>query len=178
MSSLWLIVFMSAARNHTDSVFPLIQDFQSKDLPNTRIQPDRRWFGNTRVVGQKQLEQFREQMSSKVNILKSDSLSCIACRSKTFLMQDHLDWCSASVFKINHSSHHRFCSVKQDTDVLATTEAAGSLFLSRTSFIDGRQMSDICRSMTHTLFCFGKRSCPCPCWKILTPRERISRAKL
>ena len=46
--------------------FVSVQDLQSKDLPNTRIQPDRRWFGNTRVVGQKQLEQFREQMSSKV----------------------------------------------------------------------------------------------------------------
>ncbi|KAK9837795.1 hypothetical protein WJX74_005209 [Apatococcus lobatus] len=42
------------------------QDFQSKDLPNSRIQPDRRWFGNTRVIGQKQLETFREEMSSKV----------------------------------------------------------------------------------------------------------------
>ena len=43
------------------------QDFQSKELPNTRIQPDRRWFGNTRVIGQKQLEAFREQMAVKVN---------------------------------------------------------------------------------------------------------------
>lgn len=44
-----------------------LQELQSKDLPSTRIQPDRRWFGNTRVIGQKQLEQFREEMSSKVN---------------------------------------------------------------------------------------------------------------
>jgi hypothetical protein len=43
------------------------QDLQSKDLPSTRIQPDRRWFGNTRVIGQKQLEDFRTEMSSKVN---------------------------------------------------------------------------------------------------------------
>lgn len=43
------------------------QDFQSKELPSTRIQPDRRWFGNTRVVGQKQLEAFREEMTSKLN---------------------------------------------------------------------------------------------------------------
>ncbi|KAF5842967.1 NUC091 domain-containing protein [Dunaliella salina] len=43
------------------------QELQSKDLPSTRIQPDRRWFGNTRVVGQKQLEQFRTEMASKVN---------------------------------------------------------------------------------------------------------------
>ncbi len=43
------------------------QEYQSKDLPTTRIQPDRRWFGNTRVIGQKQLDQFRTEMSSKVN---------------------------------------------------------------------------------------------------------------
>eukprot|EP00197_Chlamydomonas_leiostraca_P015563 CAMPEP_0202868082 /NCGR_PEP_ID=MMETSP1391-20130828/10164_1 /ASSEMBLY_ACC=CAM_ASM_000867 /TAXON_ID=1034604 /ORGANISM="Chlamydomonas leiostraca, Strain SAG 11-49" /LENGTH=726 /DNA_ID=CAMNT_0049548195 /DNA_START=12 /DNA_END=2192 /DNA_ORIENTATION=+ len=43
------------------------EDLQSKDLPTTRIQPDRRWFGNTRVIGQKQLDQFRTEMSTKVN---------------------------------------------------------------------------------------------------------------
>lgn len=43
------------------------EEYQSKELPNSRIQPDRRWFGNTRVVGQKQLEQFREEMSTKVD---------------------------------------------------------------------------------------------------------------
>ena len=42
------------------------QDLQSKELPSTRIQPDRRWFGNTRVVGQQQLEKFRDEMSAKV----------------------------------------------------------------------------------------------------------------
>ena len=45
----------------------LHQDLQSKELPNTRIQPDRRWFGNTRVIGQKQLEKFREEMRVKVD---------------------------------------------------------------------------------------------------------------
>lgn len=29
-----------------------------------RIQPDRRWFGNTRVIGQKELDAFREQMTT------------------------------------------------------------------------------------------------------------------
>ena len=42
------------------------QEFQSAELPSTRIQPDRRWFGNTRVVGQKQLERFREEMGARV----------------------------------------------------------------------------------------------------------------
>ena len=44
----------------------LHHDLQSKELPTTRIQPDRRWFGNTRVIGQKQLEAFREEMGAKV----------------------------------------------------------------------------------------------------------------
>lgn len=43
------------------------QDLQSKELPSTRIQPDRRWFGNTRVIGQKQLDSFREEMADKMN---------------------------------------------------------------------------------------------------------------
>eukprot|EP01105_Mastigella_eilhardi_P021471 TRINITY_DN5199_c0_g1_i1.p1 TRINITY_DN5199_c0_g1~~TRINITY_DN5199_c0_g1_i1.p1 ORF type:complete len:921 (-),score=296.33 TRINITY_DN5199_c0_g1_i1:50-2752(-) len=38
------------------------QELQSKELPNTRIQPDRRWFGNVHTVGQKQLETFQEEL--------------------------------------------------------------------------------------------------------------------
>ncbi|CAG8455675.1 2175_t:CDS:2 [Ambispora leptoticha] len=41
--------------------------FQSRIKPIARIQPDRRWFGNTRVIGQKQLEDFRESLGAKVN---------------------------------------------------------------------------------------------------------------
>mmetsp|Transcript_17228 Transcript_17228/g.33566 ORF Transcript_17228/g.33566 Transcript_17228/m.33566 type:complete len:638 (+) Transcript_17228:60-1973(+) len=32
-----------------------------------RVQPDRRWFGNTRVVGQRELETFREEMTNQIN---------------------------------------------------------------------------------------------------------------
>ncbi|KAI3427550.1 Nuclear/nucleolar GTPase 2 [Psidium guajava] len=42
-------------------------ELQSKELPNTRIQPDRRWFGNTRVVNQKELEFFREELQSRMS---------------------------------------------------------------------------------------------------------------
>mmetsp|Transcript_18368 Transcript_18368/g.32516 ORF Transcript_18368/g.32516 Transcript_18368/m.32516 type:complete len:603 (-) Transcript_18368:85-1893(-) len=31
-----------------------------------RIAPNRKWFGNTRTIGQKQLEEFRDQMTEKV----------------------------------------------------------------------------------------------------------------
>jgi nuclear GTP-binding protein len=43
-----------------------------------RIQPDRRWFGNTRVVGQTELDKFREEMTSKV----ADPYSVVLKRKK------------------------------------------------------------------------------------------------
>lgn len=54
-----------AVRNRQGKV--VSQELQSKELPSTRIVPDRRWFGNTRVIGQRQLESFREQMADKAN---------------------------------------------------------------------------------------------------------------
>ncbi|KAK4711615.1 hypothetical protein R3W88_006128 [Solanum pinnatisectum] len=42
-------------------------DLQSKELPSTRIQPDRRWFDNTRVVNQKELEFFREELQTRLS---------------------------------------------------------------------------------------------------------------
>ncbi|KAK9085932.1 hypothetical protein Sjap_026343 [Stephania japonica] len=45
----------------------LKNEYQSKELPSTRIQPDRRWFGNTRVVNQKELEFFREELQSRLS---------------------------------------------------------------------------------------------------------------
>ena len=32
-----------------------------------RVQPDRRWFGNTRVIAQKELDSFREKMTTKAH---------------------------------------------------------------------------------------------------------------
>ena len=45
----------------------LFEQYQSATAPNTRIVPDRRWFGNTRVVGQAALEAFRTDMAAKRN---------------------------------------------------------------------------------------------------------------
>lgn len=58
------------------------QQYQSDELPNTRIAPDRRWFGNTRTVGQKQLEEFREAMRVKV-----DDAFTVLLRQKKLPMQ-------------------------------------------------------------------------------------------
>ncbi|SCU92531.1 LAME_0F00364g1_1 [Lachancea meyersii CBS 8951] len=35
---------------------------QSADIPTARVQPDRRWFGNTRVISQDALSHFREAL--------------------------------------------------------------------------------------------------------------------
>jgi len=43
-----------------------------------RIEPDRRWFGNTRVVGPTELDRFREEMSDKV----ADPYSVVLKRKK------------------------------------------------------------------------------------------------
>ncbi|KAB5521452.1 hypothetical protein DKX38_025771 [Salix brachista] len=59
---------MYGVRPKRDSKGKILKhDFQSNELPNTRIQPDRRWFGNTRVVNQKELEFFREELQSRMS---------------------------------------------------------------------------------------------------------------
>ncbi|KAK9448354.1 NUC091 domain-containing protein [Limtongia smithiae] len=41
--------------------------FQSKELPTARVEPNRRWFGNTRVIAQNTLTQFREALGASKN---------------------------------------------------------------------------------------------------------------
>ncbi|KAL0640865.1 GTPase required for pre-60S ribosomal subunit nuclear export and maturation [Maublancomyces gigas] len=41
--------------------------FQSREIPNARIEPNRKWFGNTRVISQGALTSFREAMAQKAN---------------------------------------------------------------------------------------------------------------
>ncbi|KAL6975390.1 Nuclear/nucleolar GTPase 2 [Sarracenia purpurea var. burkii] len=59
---------MYNTRPKRDSKGKIIKhDLQSAELPSTRIQPDRRWFGNTRVVNQKELEFFREELQNRLS---------------------------------------------------------------------------------------------------------------
>ncbi|KAI0467153.1 NGP1NT domain-containing protein [Xylaria cf. heliscus] len=53
--------------------------YQSRDAPVARIEPNRRWFQNTRVISQDSLTQFREAMAEKATdpysvLLKSNKL--------------------------------------------------------------------------------------------------------
>jgi nuclear GTP-binding protein len=49
-----------------------------KEMLPARVQPDRRWFGNTRVIGQKELTEFREQMAAT----QADPYAVLLKRSK------------------------------------------------------------------------------------------------
>ncbi|KAK0550621.1 GTPase required for pre-60S ribosomal subunit nuclear export and maturation [Tilletia horrida] len=53
-------------------------EFQSSDAKPGRIQPDRRWFNNTRVISQDALAHFRESLASKVD----DPYSVLLRRNK------------------------------------------------------------------------------------------------
>lgn len=53
--------------------------FQSRDKPKARIEPNRKWFGNTRVISQDALNSFREAMAERASdpyqvLLKSNKL--------------------------------------------------------------------------------------------------------
>ena len=48
------------------------------DEPVVRVQPSRRWFGNTRVVGQAQLDKFRAEMQAR----RADPYSVLLKQSK------------------------------------------------------------------------------------------------
>ena len=49
-----------------------------REMKPARVQPDRRWFGNTRVIGQKELTEFREQMEAT----QADPYAVLVKRSK------------------------------------------------------------------------------------------------
>ncbi|PWN43639.1 NGP1NT-domain-containing protein [Ceraceosorus guamensis] len=62
------------------------QEFQSSDATPGRVQPDRRWFGNTRVISQDALDHFRTALGSRVD----DPYSVLLRRNKLpmSLLQD------------------------------------------------------------------------------------------
>ncbi|OLL25179.1 Nucleolar GTP-binding protein 2, partial [Neolecta irregularis DAH-3] len=49
-----------------------------REIPKARIQPDRRWFGNARVIAQNALAEFREKVGAKAH----DSYSVLLKRNK------------------------------------------------------------------------------------------------
>ena len=53
--------------------------YQSRELPKARVEPNRKWFGNTRVISQDALTSFREAMAERASdpyqvLLKTNKL--------------------------------------------------------------------------------------------------------
>ncbi|KAI0546475.1 NGP1NT domain-containing protein [Xylaria curta] len=66
-------------RRNADGKIVQAAKYQSRDAPTARIEPNRRWFQNTRVISQDSLTQFREAMAEKAAdpysvLLKSNKL--------------------------------------------------------------------------------------------------------
>ncbi|KAF4972737.1 hypothetical protein FSARC_745 [Fusarium sarcochroum] len=67
------------AQRNAEGKITKAASFQSRDIPNARIEPNRKWFTNTRVVSQDTLNAFREAMDEKARdpyqvLLKSNKL--------------------------------------------------------------------------------------------------------
>lgn len=67
------------AQRNADGQITKAATFQSRDIPNARIEPNRKWFSNTRVVSQDTLKAFRDAMAEKASdpyqvLLKSNKL--------------------------------------------------------------------------------------------------------
>lgn len=66
-------------QRNADGKITKAASYQSRDVPTARIEPNRKWFTNTRVVSQDTLKSFREAMAEKANdpyqvLLKSNKL--------------------------------------------------------------------------------------------------------
>jgi len=98
--------------------------FMSKtvDAKVKRIQPDRRWFGNTRTVGQKQLEDFRDEMKTKVNdpytfVMRTNKLPMGLLTDK--FKNSKMDLLSSQSFDKTYSKNHKQKKPKLNSSSLA-----------------------------------------------------------
>ncbi|OLN92839.1 Nucleolar GTP-binding protein 2 [Colletotrichum chlorophyti] len=67
------------AQRNADGEITKAASYQSRDIPTARIEPNRKWFGNTRVISQDSLTAFRTAMAEKAAdpyqvLLKSNKL--------------------------------------------------------------------------------------------------------
>ena len=67
------------AQRNADGKVTKAAAFQTRDVPKARVEPNRKWFGNTRVISQDALSSFREAMAAKASdpyqvLLKTNKL--------------------------------------------------------------------------------------------------------
>ncbi|TQN69949.1 Nucleolar GTP-binding protein 2 [Colletotrichum shisoi] len=83
-------------QRNADGEITKAASYQSRDIPTARIEPNRKWFGNTRVISQESLTAFRSAMAEKAAdpysvLLKSNKLpmSLIKDGSETNGLKKH-----------------------------------------------------------------------------------------
>lgn len=64
MKTLKMFTGGKAQRNASGNITKAAS-YQSRELPNARIEPNRKWFGNTRVISQEALNSFREAVTER-----------------------------------------------------------------------------------------------------------------
>lgn len=67
------------ARRNAQGEITVAASYQSRDAPVARIEPNRKWFGNTRVISQEALTSFREAVAERASdpyqvLLKTNKL--------------------------------------------------------------------------------------------------------
>ncbi|KAJ5225327.1 Nucleolar GTP-binding protein 2 [Penicillium chermesinum] len=67
------------ARRNAAGDITVAASYQSRDTPTARIEPNRKWFGNTRVISQEALTSFREAVAERASdpyqvLLKTNKL--------------------------------------------------------------------------------------------------------
>ncbi|PGH10264.1 nuclear GTP-binding protein [Blastomyces parvus] len=84
------------AQRNADGDITKAAAYQSREIPNARIEPNRKWFGNTRVISQEALTSFREAVAERAAdpyqvLLKTNKLpmSLIHDGSNTNGLKEH-----------------------------------------------------------------------------------------
>lgn len=67
------------AQRNADGKITKAASYQSREIPKARVEPNRKWFGNTRVISQDALTAFREAMAERASdpyqvLLKTNKL--------------------------------------------------------------------------------------------------------
>lgn len=76
------------AQRNAEGKITKAASYQSRDAPVARIEPNRKWFGNTRVISQESLTSFREAVAERASdpyqvLLKTNKLPMSLIRDNT-----------------------------------------------------------------------------------------------
>lgn len=97
---------------------------QSTDIPNARVDPNKKWFGNTRVIAQDALTHFREAMGDK----KHDTYSVLLKRNKLPMsLLDEKDTTESPTAKIIETESYEHAFGPKQQRKKPRSQAASSL---------------------------------------------------